>query len=291
MVRVIEIPIADWSERSAPRVQNEAVHALEAGNILLFPRLGFAVSPSEARFFSAAISASEKNISFDLATAELRGSSLAEPDVEPLRAMIARFARSSEQLALGLLPRYRPALALGRTSFRPVDIAGRPTSWRKDDSRLHVDSFPSSPTQGRRILRLFTNVDPEGRSRSWRLGESFPSIAGRYVESLSAPRWGSSELLHLFRITKKRRSAYDHLMLQLHDRMKADLQYQSVARQSAYDFPAGSTWMAFTDQVAHAATAGQHLFEQTFYLPVACMAEPSTSPLRVLERLTGRPLA
>jgi 3-deoxy-D-manno-octulosonic acid hydroxylase-like protein len=290
MVTVIELPIADWNQPSPPAVQDHALHALEEGNILLLPQLGFLVQQAEGQLFSAATAAKQKNISFDITTATLRGTSLMEAAAEPLRAMMLRFARCSENLALNLLPRYRAGLALGRTSFRPVDIAGRSTSWRKDDSRVHVDSFPSSPTQGRRILRLFTNVDPEGRSRSWRLGESFPTIAGRYQDSLSGPRWGSSQLLRLLRITRKRRSPYDHFMLQLHDRMKADSEYQSAARQTAYEFPVGSTWIAFTDQVSHAATAGQHLLEQTFYLPVSSMADPSKSPLRILERLTGREL-
>ena len=35
------------------------------------------------------------------------------------------------------------------------------------------------------------------------------------------------------------------------------------------DLPAGSTWMTFTDQVSHAAMAGQYQFEQTFLLPVS----------------------
>src|SRR2546429_2712052 len=42
-------------------------------------------------------------------------------------------------------------------------------------------------------------------------------------------------------------------------------------------FPVGSTWMAFTDQVSHAAMAGQHLLEQTFYLPLTSMAEDRKS--------------
>jgi len=54
------------------------------------------------------------------------------------------------------------------------------------------------------------------------------------------------------------------------------------------DFPAGSTWIAFTDQVSHAATAGQYQLEQTFLLPVDAMADPERSPLRVLERIMGR---
>ena len=76
-------------------------------------------------------------------------------------------------------------------------------------------------------------------------------------------------------------------MLQLHDRMKEDEEFQHTV-QTAVDFPAGSTWLAFTDQVSHAATAGQYQLEQTFRLPVASMMMPERSPLRVLERLKGR---
>ena len=79
-------------------------------------------------------------------------------------------------------------------------------------------------------------------------------------------------------------------MLQLHDGMKADDTFQQESPQSRVDLPAGSTWLAFTDQVSHAATAGQYQLEQTFLLPVDAMAEPERSPLRVLERLKGRVL-
>ncbi len=80
-------------------------------------------------------------------------------------------------------------------------------------------------------------------------------------------------------------------MLQLHDRMKEDTAYQRSAPQAAFDFPAGSSWMAFTDQVSHAAMAGQYQLEQTFLLPVGAMLDAERSPLRVLERLKGRRLA
>jgi hypothetical protein len=48
--------------------------------------------------------------------------------------------------------------------------------------------------------------------------------------------------------------------------------------------------MVFTDQVPHAANAGQHQFEQTFYLKVNDMADPARSPLRILEKLMGAKL-
>jgi hypothetical protein len=76
-------------------------------------------------------------------------------------------------------------------------------------------------------------------------------------------------------------------MLQLHDRMKADMHYQRSSRQSHFDFPACTTWVVFTDQAPHAATAGQHQLEQTFYLRVEDMVDSWRSPLRTLERLMG----
>src|SRR6267143_61462 len=87
------------------------------------------------------------------------------------------------------------------------------------------------------------------------------------------------------------RSEYDHLMLQLHDRVKADTGYQEQAPQQRIDFPVGSTWMVFSDQVLHAAMRGQFVMEETLMLPVSGMRTPETSPLRVLERITGHRLA
>jgi hypothetical protein len=115
-------------------------------------------------------------------------------------------------------------------------------------------------------------------------------VARRFGSGLKTPWPGKGQLLALLRITKTARSAYDALMLQLHDAMKADEDFQRTTPQEAVDFPAGTTWMAFTDQVGHAAMAGQYQLEQTFLLPVDAMREPDRSPLRVLEKLKGRPL-
>ena len=188
------------------------------------------------------------------------------------------------------LPAYRAAIEVGRASFRPVEIAGRASSWRKDDTRLHLDSFPATPVHGKRILRVFTNVNPHGRPRSWRVGDDFESVARRFIQQLRMPWPGASALLRLLRITKSPRSRYDALMLQLHDCMKADTAYQAAAPQLSVDFPPGSTWIAFTDQVSHAAMAGQYQLEQTFLVPLQAMRDEQRSPLRILERLMGRPL-
>lgn len=290
MTKLVDFPVVRWAHSFSEADQLRALHALEQGSVLSFSQLGFSINDDEGPLLTPAIAATSKNVSLDLSRDTLRGSTADNKALGLLRGMMQRFATSNRTLLRTLLPRYDAGLLPGRISFRPAEIAGRTTSWRKDDTRLHVDSFPSSPVQDKRILRVFSNINPHGKSRHWRLGEPFERVASRYFPSLPRPMMGTSQLLKLAGITKSRRSAYDHFMLQLHDRMKADLDYQSNAEQMACAFKAGSTWLAFTDQTSHAAMAGQFVLEQTWYLPVACMAAPSQSPLRILERLAGREL-
>jgi len=291
MSDVVPLPITDWNQSCAPELQQRATEALESGKVLLFPRLSFPFEEGEQRLLSPVAAGHAKNVSLDPASGRVRGSDADEAELKLLQNMMTRWAVLSKTLACNLLPHYARALQQARTSYRPAEVAGRPTSWRKDDTRLHVDSFPSSPVQGRRILRVFTNLHPQGVTRKWRLGEPFEDLARRYVRSIPAPLPGSSFLLNALHVTKSRRSAYDHFMLQLHDRMKADAAYQAQAVRENFEFPAGVTWIVYTDQVSHAAMGGQYALEQTFLLPVDAMLDPAQSPLRVLERLRGQLLA
>jgi hypothetical protein len=208
-----------------------------------------------------------------------------------LKAMIKRYALASRQFIERLIPHYSPFLIQAKTSFRPVEIFGRKSpSYRKDDSLLHVDSFPSNPTKGQRILRIFTNINHEEKPRVWRLGEPFEDVAEKMAPRASSPIWGAAYLYKLLGITKDYRTPYDHYMLQIHDTMKGDSHYQKTVPQCEVKFPPGSTWMVFTDQVSHAAMSGQHVLEQTYHLPVDGIKNASTVPLRVLEKKLKKPL-
>ena len=279
-----------WNGSLAPEAAALATETLECGNVLFMGELTFSIERDEAALFSPAILSSSKNASYDSSSGRVGGTTLEKVDVERLRQMMDRFSRTAAGLVGRLFPAYAGRLHVARASFRPAEIAGRQTSWRKDDTRLHIDSFPASPVQGQRILRLFTNVNPSGRCRTWRVGSEFEAVARRFVGRLSMPWPGTGRMLQAFRITKSRRTAYDALMLQLHDRMKEDGDFQQRSEQEIIDFPSGSSWIAFTDQVSHAATAGQYQLEQTFLLPVSVMSDDKRSPLRVLERLMGRRL-
>jgi hypothetical protein len=268
----------------------DPAESLESGNVLFFPRLPFPIESDESAIFSPGILAASKNSSFDPASGRVGGTTLTGADLERLGRMMRRFSDAASTFIEELLPAYRGRIGRARSSFRPAEIAGRQTTWRKDDTRLHVDSFPASPVQGRRILRLFTNVNPVGKPRIWRVGDDFEKVARRFVGQLKVPTPGSGLVLRALRITKSYRSSYDALMLQLHDRMKADRDFQVSSPQITFEFRAATSWLAFTDQVSHAAMAGQFQLEQTFYLPVDAMRDERRSPLRILERITSRRL-
>ena len=291
MTAIVSLSHSDWSAEASPDASADAVAALERGDVLFFPRLPFVVQPGEAAIFSPEILSTSKNASFDPSGKRVGGTTLEGENLARLGAVMGRFSDSAQSLVAGLLAHYRGKAQRARASFRPAEIAGRETTWRKDDTRLHVDAFPASPVQGRRILRVFTNVNPAARSRVWRVGTDFVAVADRFSGALKLPLPGSGFVLRALGVTKSRRSDYDALMLQLHDRMKEDAEFQKSSPQTSVEFPAGATWMAFTDQVSHAATSGQHQLEQTFYLPVGAMIDETRSPLRILERARGRRLS
>lgn len=280
-----------WTDVCPPATRDAALQAMESGGIVFFPNLAFELRQPELKFLDPATVHRSKNVSYNPATRSVGGTAVEGAELEELRGLLSRFSDETNRLIAELFPSYRSGVRQGRTSLRPVEIEGRATSWRADDTRLHVDTFPSMPTRGDRILRVFSNVNHEGRPRVWKVGGSFESVARRFQTELRAPVWGAHAALRALRITKRLRSPYDHYMLQLHDRMKADQEYQSGGDQSTCSFPAGSTWMVYTDQVPHAALSGIHQLEQTFYVPVARLANQATAPLRVLETLVGRTLA
>jgi hypothetical protein len=264
---------------------------LEAGEVVLLPEIDFDLGAADPGRYSAMGDGKAKNVSFNPLTGALKGAAGDDAAQAWLAAVLAAYARWALAIVHEAAPAYAQRLAIGKTSFRPrpADHAMTP---RKDDRRLHVDAFPAQPVQGRRILRVFRNVNPWGEHRVWEVGEPFACYAARFLpracsqRRAAAPAWA----LQAAGITKGRRTAYDALMLALHDAAKADDGYQADAPRKTLVFPPGRTWLAFTDAVPHAALQGRFALEQTFFLPIEAMDDPEASPLRILERMTGRRL-
>ena len=128
--------------------------------------------------------------------------------------------------------------------------------------------------------------------RVWQFGEEpFEDFAKRLKPQMRRPLPGSGWLLDKLGITKGFRTPYDDLMRQMRNITKVDKDYQKNTARKVVEFPPGSTWVLFTDDVLHGALKGQYAFEHTFWLDVKAMQRPERSPLRVLERLNGRALA
>ncbi len=289
MTAITTVDFDDWRPEVDPDLAARLARDLESGSVIVLPRLAFRMEAGEARFLDTRWSDGHaKNIS--LSGERIKGARGTDSDLLALARMIGRYANDASDLVRSLFPRYASALARARTSFRPMPAAGRDVSWRKDDTRLHVDAFPSRPTHGARILRVFNNVNPAGLDRVWRVGEEFETVARRFVPRIRSmwPLEGVA-LAALF-VTKGMRTEYDHLMLGLHDVCKADLGYQRTCAQQEARFAPGTTWICFSDQVMHAAMSGQYMLEQTIHLPPDVLYEPSRAPLAVMERMLGRRL-
>lgn len=285
--QIVTLALADWH---ADALAPETIAALEAGKILYLPQLAFTLAPGEQRLLTPAVRDPKvRNISLG-ADAVLKGAVGDAAIAAELAGMIGRFRTQALQLISGMLPQYRDALRMAPTSYRPAKVETRAQSWRADDRRLHVDAFPSRPNYGERILRVFSNINPEGLPRVWRIGEPFEAVARHFLPRAKTYAAWQARCLQMLYVTKRLRSEYDHLMLQLHDGMKSDLDYQQDAQQVTMAFPPGSSWICFSDQASHAVMSGQFMLEQTLHLPALAQYDRSASPLAILSRLTGRAL-
>lgn len=268
------------------------IDALEAGQVLYLPRFSFTLSSEEQSILRQdLVDAKRKNISFNASRDLLTGA--ADPASEAIvKALLERYHQAIVELIGELFPSYSGHLHQPVNSLRVHEVTdwqGK-SSWRKDDRRVHLDAFPSRPVQGKRILRIFTNINPHGVPRRWRVGEPFPVLAERLLPRLKRYSPISGWVQDRLKITKSRRTHYDHLMLALHDTMKADEHYQQNGRHWEVDFHPGSSWICYSDQVSHAVVSGQFMLEQTFLVDLEGMQNPHLTPLKVLERLTGQVL-
>jgi 3-deoxy-D-manno-oct-2-ulosonic acid (Kdo) hydroxylase len=269
----------------------ELTSALERGAVIVFDDVPFPLEPMEERFFGRPYAdGKSKNVSIRGKDATLKGAAGTPPELEALRLMMIRFRSWSGQLVSDHFPAYGGKFDLAGTSYRPFNVDARKLSWRRDDSRLHVDAFPSNPTRHKRILRVFRNMNSAGQPRIWRVGEDFTSMADKFLPRVPPYSRISAKVLAGLGITKSLRSEYDHVMLHLHDELKKDTAYQSNAPQQEISFTPGQTWVTFSDIVLHAAMGGEYMLEQTVHMPVEAQQDPTASPHHILSSKLGRPL-
>lgn len=285
--QIVKIPATQWQlSETDPNWINE----LEQGKVLYFPALPFTLTKDEQTLLTPEVlEENVRNISL-AADNQLKGAVGDERTHALLTEMLKRYRTQTEQLVHSLLPKYQGALRNAPTSYRPKKVEARKQSWRADDRRMHVDAFPSRPNRGERILRVFSNINPEGVPRVWRVGEPFADMVKTMLPRTKRYIPWQAKALNKLGITKSLRSEYDHLMLQLHDSMKADMQYQKEAQQVRMPFAPGSVWVCFSDHALHGVESGQYMMEQTFHIAPEKQYDPSVSPLAHLTEVMQREL-
>jgi 3-deoxy-D-manno-octulosonic acid hydroxylase-like protein len=296
-----------WSGDATARAR-EYCSQLEAGRILFFSGVPFELPPSDREFLIAqkqTESRFHKNISYRPKSDVLRGTSTESTEERGrLHRIMRQYSAAAADFVAKFLAPYADKLRLDFASFRPLEEQGRNLPTHKRNDLLHVDSFPTRPTHGARILRVFTNINP-AQPRVWVTGEPFHELAARFAHDAGLPRYAAQAKSALFqwrtqaaRAFKKLGlplaggSAYDHFMLHFHDWLKFNQEYQaSSENKMRWEFPPGCTWLVYTDGVPHAALSGQYALEHTYIVPRAAMVAPELAPVSVLEKLSGVALA
>ena len=161
-----------------------------------------------------------------------------------------------------------------------------------------MDAFPSRPTRGGRILRVFTNLNPS-KPRVWNVTGPFERLARTYADDAGLRQIAEDDST-VSRTVQSigaklgfagfGRTPYDMFMLRFHDFLKENKAFQADAGKTPVQFPPLSTWLVFTDGVAHAAMSGQYAMEQTLLIPPEALVAPEQAPYRILETIAGCPL-
>jgi hypothetical protein len=288
-------------EDSGPENGRILCAELEAGNILYFPRTPFDFPEDDVRFLltrKQTDTAFHKNIAYRPAVDRITGiEDSTGPDVERLRSIVRGYSRHSAKFLDTLLTPYADKWKLDYASYRPLEERGRPARLRARNDLPHVDAFPTRPTNGDRILRLFTNINP-AQNRVWITSQTFDAVASRFAKAIGIPRReAGNPLARAYRSIAKaihfpgaNRSPYDEFMHHCHNAMKENAEFQENCPKQRWEFPPQSTWIVFTDFVSHAVLEGQYALEQTFIVSRDAMVRPEISPLRILEGLAGYPL-
>lgn len=275
---------------------------LEEGEIIFFSHTPFALNEDDQAFLldvRQTSSAVHKNISYKPDRDRVQGFTRGSADGEKLRQVMRAYSRAVVHFAGEFLSPYANQWRLDFASYRPLEEQGRDLPTKRRNDLLHVDSFPTRPSNGNRILRVFTNMNPR-QPRVWLTAEPFDILVRKYgdparlgrlaVKARSPLRPLGRKIVRMARslgIPAVDRPLYDEYMLGFHDELKFNRDFQENCAKSKWEFPPGSTWLVFTDTVPHAVLSGQFALEQTFIISRDALLLPQKAPFQVLEELAG----
>lgn len=233
-----------------------------------------------------------KDIYFNPNDGQIQG--CREKDVtrrDRVRRILSSFSDSVDSWLRNALPAYASGLVKDRATLRTREEATRALRVTARNDLLHIDNFPTRPTYGRRILRVFVNIHPT-ENQVWAVSEDFRQLLKRYSEVHKVPirtmtEWlaPATSMLSIFGRRRDTRSAYDAWMLRLHHFLKQDLAFQSLAARKVINFAPSATWLLFSDGLAHAHLRGRFVLEHSFFVDSKCLVAAAESPIAILAAL------
>lgn len=267
---------------------------LERCELVYFPVCPFALPEGNDLQFllgQELAGAGHKNISYDPGTGKVGGfRRRSEDQAEKLERILSAFSRNATAWLADALPGHSRGWLLDRVSFRSEEEATRQLRQTARNDLLHVDSFPSRPTHGRRILRCFVNINPT-QPRIWVTSDPFHRLIERYGEEVGLPdeaSWTGRLRAGLAGFFRPRRSTYDAFMLRFHNYLKANDSFQEKCRKRFWCFVPGSAWLVLADAVSHAVLRGRYALEHSYFLSLKDMVLPHLAPAVVLHRMCGQ---
>jgi hypothetical protein len=290
-------------DRYSAGASDQDYRGLEAGDILYFPASPALVTPEERAFLVTQRQRDTslyKNISYRPTEDRLKGvDQRDQAQLQRVHEVMRGFSGRAIAFMSTFLSRYSAGWKIDFASFRPIEEQGRKASLHARNDLVHFDNFPTRPSHGNRLLRIFVNVHPE-RERVWVTSDHFGVLAGEFAGKIGLTRRPG-----LLETCKRKavkmgarlglpvidRPAYDAFMLKFHHTMKEDAAFQQSCRKDRWAFPAGSAWMVFTDSASHACLSGQYMLEQTFIVSRSSLVYPELAPISILEKIAGYPLA
>jgi hypothetical protein len=271
---------------------------LERGDIVHFPVCPFPLPAGADHAFlleQRLAGRAHKNIGYAPTSGKVSGyASGAAGQHERLQRILCEFSTNVTAWLGAAFPRYARGWQLDRVSYRPEQESTRRLRLTARNDLLHCDAFPSRPTNGWRILRVFANINP-AEPRIWITSDPFARLLARYGKEAGLPdgqppaffqRLGEG-LLRIVRPGRARRSEYDAFMLRFHNYIKANADFQQNCVKKRWEFQPGCAWLAITDTASHAVLSGRFALEHSYFLAPSTLALPEESPPALLRRACG----
>jgi hypothetical protein len=270
---------------------------LERGEIITFAPCPFALPAGDDLNFllQQRLKGSSKNISYNPVSHAVTG--FAEESAEQAARLRDLMRTFSERVICWLaqeLPRYACAWQPDRASLRPEEEATRQLRVTARNDLLHFDAFPSRPTCGQRILRLYVNINPSDE-RVWATADTFARVLEQYGTKVGLPGQHArgwigrlrQGIVGLLQANAQERTEYDDFMLRLHHFLKRNEKFQVCAARRLWHFKPGTAWLLFADGISHAELRGRYALEHSFFIAPQTLALPDEAPCALLHRLRG----